>query len=458
MKKHSEKLGTVKISKLLVNLSLPSIIGMLAISIYHIADTIFIGHGVGPIAIAGVTVAMPLLMTLNVFGHAIGIGGASIISRALGAKNHEKANTTLNNLFLVIIIINIIIYSLAYSNLTFLLGLFGADAEIMPYAYDYAVVALLGSFFLNILFVVINAIRAEGNAKYPMKIQLSSAALNVILNPIFIFHFGWGVTGAAIATSISQFLGAFLTIIYFPLSKKTNLCLHLRYILRIPDKGIVKEAFGIGAASFARQSAASLMSIALNNALLFYSGSLAVAAFGIIYRLAMFVLMPLFGINQGFLPIVGYNYGARNIKRVIDSIKVASMYSTALCVAAFICFFVFAEFLISIFTPDKELIELGTRGLKIIVIAFPVIGFQIIGSGLYQALGKVKAALFLALSRQVLFLIPFILIFPRVWGLDGIWFSFPTADLLAAVITFFMVMRQISKLKKESCSFKKIKN
>ena len=445
---HTDKLGKVKVNKLLISLSIPSIIGMLAISIYHIADTIFIGYGVGTMAIAGVAVALPLLMTLNVFGHAIGIGGASIISRALGAKQNDKANTTLNNLVSVIIIINFIIYSIAYLNLRFFLKMFGANQEIMPYAFDYASVALIGSFFLNILFVVINAIRAEGNAKYPMKIQLIAAGLNIILNPIFIFVLGWGIVGAAIATSISQFLGAVLSILYYTLLNKGVLKLSFQELIKKPDMAIIKETFAIGASSFARQSATSIMTIALNNALLFYSGSLAVAAFGVIYRLAMFVFMPLFGINQGFMPIVGYNYGAKNNNRVLQAIKAGSIYSTIFCIIAFFGYFFFSEFFISLFTPDKELIAIGSRGLKIMVIAFPVIGFQIIGSGLYQAMGKAWAALFLALSRQILFLIPLILILPQIYGLDGIWMSFPAADMMAVVITFFMVIYQIRKLKR----------
>lgn len=445
--KHSDKLGTVKISKLLIDLSVPSIIGMLAISIYHLADTIFIGRGVGSMAIAGVAVALPLLMTLNVFGHAIGIGGASIISRALGANNKQKAELTLNNLLLVIILINIIIYSIAWLKLSFFLRIFGANHEIMPYAYEYAQIALIGSFFLNILFVVMNAIRAEGNAKYPMTIQIIAATLNVILNPIFIFVMEWGVTGAAIATSLSQFIGATTAILYYTHFKKSDLVLSAEKVLKYPDINIVKEAFAIGASSFARQSAASVMTIALNNALLFYSGSMAVAAFGIIYRLAMFVFMPLFGINQGFMPIAGYNFGAKNYQRVIKVIKVASLYSTVFCIIAFFGFFFFDIFLISLFTTDRELIDIGSRGLKIIIIAFPVIGFQIIGSGYFQATGKALASLFLALSRQVLFLIPLILILPPYLGLDGIWISFPIADILAVIITFYMMMWQVKRLR-----------
>jgi putative MATE family efflux protein len=448
--KHSDKLGKEKISKLLVSLSIPSIIGMLAISIYHIADTIFIGHGVGSMAIAGVAVALPLLLTLNVFGHAIGIGGASIVSRALGAGDKEKAAKTLNSLLFVIIIINFVIYSVAYIFLETFLTVFGANHEIMPYAYDYSKIALIGSFFLNILFVVMNIIRAEGNARFPMKIQLLAAGLNVILNPIFIFVFEWGVAGAAFATSISQFLGALLSILYFTAFKRSELTLSLNKVFSKPDFNIVKECFAIGASSFARQSATSVMTIALNNSLLLYSGSMGVAAFGIIYRLAMFIFMPLFGINQGFMPIAGYNYGAKNYLRVQQVIKTAVIYSTALCVFAFVGFRIFATGLVSLFTSDAELIEIASGGLKIIIVAFPVIGFQIIGSGLFQSLGKAWSALFLALSRQVLFLIPLILILPAIFGTTGIWYSFPAADILAALITAVMVLYQLRRIKAET--------
>lgn len=446
---YSDRLGTENIQKLLVKLSIPSIIGMLAISIYHIADTIFIGHGVGAMAIAGVSVAMPLLMTLNVFGHAIGIGGASIISRAFGSKDKEKAEKTLNQLMWLIIQINFVIYFIAYLQLEFLLKVFGADETIMPYAYDYAVVALIGSFFLNILFVVMNTIRAEGNAKYPMLIQLIAASLNLVLNPIFIFVLEWGVTGAAIATSVSQFFGATMAIVYYTHLKRSSLKLRFSMILTKPkDWSIIKETLAIGSSSFARQMATSVMAIALNHSLLIYTGPLGVAAFGVIYRLSMFFFMPLFGINQGFMPIVGYNYGAKNPERVIKSIKISSIYSTVLCLLAFIVFYFFDETLIGMFTPDKELIEIGSKALRIFIIAFPVIGFQIIGSGLFQAIGKAWSALFLALSRQVLFLIPFIFIFPLYWGEDGIWYSFPASDILAFIITFFMLWYRVIKIKK----------
>jgi putative MATE family efflux protein len=445
----SDRLGEEKISKLLWSLSLPSIFGMLAVSIYNIADTIFIGHSVGTLGIAGISVSLPLLMTISTFGHAIGLGGTSIISRALGAKDKAKASLTLHNLVTLILIINLIVFLIAFTNLTSLLKLFGANDEILPYAYDYAVWALPGSFCLNILYVLVNQIRAEGNAKFPMISQAVGAVLNIILDPIFIFGFGWGLMGAALATTISQFVGMSFAIWYYTMNPKSILKINIRSIFTIPDKKITLETLAIGASSFGRQIASSVMSIVLNNTLLVYGGSSAIAAFGIVFRLAMFIFMPLFGLNQGFMPIAGYNYGAKKYHRVLAATKLASLWATVFCIIAMICFYFFAPFLMRIFTTDKDLIGIGSRALKIFILAFPVIGFQVIGSGLYQSLGKAWASLFLALSRQLLFLIPFVLIFPPIWGENGIWYSFPVADLLAAIVTLFMIISLVRKLRDE---------
>jgi putative MATE family efflux protein len=301
----ADRLGEEKINKLLWSLSAPSIVGMLSISIYNITDTIFIGHSVGKFGIAGISVALPLLLLISTFGHMIGLGGSSIISRALGAKNKAKASLTLHNLVTLILVINVLLFTLVLTNLNSLLKLFGANEEILPYAYQYSIWALPGIFFMNILFVLINQIRAEGNAKFPMISQITSAAINVIIDPIFIFGFGWGVMGAGLASSISQIAIALMSIWYFTYNPKSVLKLNFKQIFTIPDKDIVKETFAIGASSFGRQAASSLMTIVLNNALLYYGGAAAIAAFGIVHRLSMFIFMSLFGINQGFMPIAG---------------------------------------------------------------------------------------------------------------------------------------------------------
>lgn len=445
----SARLGTEKIKPLLWSLSLPAMIGMVSVTVYNAADTIFIGHSVGTLGIAAISVSLPLLLSISTFGQAIGLGGASIISRALGAGDKAKAHLTLHSLVTIIFVINLVIISIAYSNLGFFLKLFGANEEILPYAVQYASWALPGSFCLNFLFVLVNQIRAEGNAKFPMFSQILGAVLNLIIDPIFIFGLGWGLMGAAFATTISQFTGFSLAVWYFTGNKRSVLKLKLKNLWKLPDKKITLETFAIGASSFGRQIAGSVMNIVLNNSLLHYGGAASIASFGIIYRLTMFIFMPLFGINQGFMPIAGFNYGAKKINRVLESMKTAIIWASSFCIGALIVFFAFSSYMVNIFTTDKQLIELGAKALRIFILAFPVVGFQIVGSGLYQALGKAKASLFLALSRQLLFLIPFVMIFPIFWGETGIWYSFPTADLLTALVTFYMVKNLVKKLKKE---------
>ncbi|MDD2198593.1 MAG: MATE family efflux transporter [Bacteroidales bacterium] len=449
---NAERLGTQNIGKLLFKLSMPSILGMLAITIYNLTDTIFVGRGVGTLGIAGVSVSLPFLMTVTNFGLAIGIGGASIISRALGAKNMAKATEVLNNLFKLVLVLNIVLILLAYIFIEPLLVLFGANSEILPYAKEYSSYALIGSFFMNIINLNANIIRAEGNAKFVMFVQTFAAVLNLIIDPIFIFELNMGIKGAAIATSLSQALGAIMSIWYFYRAKARVLSMKGLSFLAPLNKVYVKETFAIGASSFARHIANSLMNIVLFNLLIQYSGSTAVAAFGVIFRLLMFTFMPLFGINQGFMPIAGYNYGAGSLKRVLTSIRVANLTATLVSILSFVVMVVFAKQLMSIFSTDQELIDIGTHAIRIVVIAFPVIGFQIIGSGLYQALGKARGAIVLALARQVLFLIPFVILFPLAWDITGIWAAFPAADFFAAGLTLVMVLIQIRNLKREKAA------
>jgi putative MATE family efflux protein len=391
-------------------------------------------------------------MTVTNFGLAIGIGGASIISRALGAKNMAKATEVLNNLFKLVLVLNIVLILLAYIFIEPLLVLFGANSEILPYAKEYSSYALIGSFFMNIINLNANIIRAEGNAKFVMFVQTFAAVLNLIIDPIFIFELNMGIKGAAIATSLSQALGAIMSIWYFYRAKARVLSMKGLSFLAPLNKVYVKETFAIGASSFARHIANSLMNIVLFNLLIQYSGSTAVAAFGVIFRLLMFTFMPLFGINQGFMPIAGYNYGAGSLKRVLTSIRVANLTATLVSILSFVVMVVFAKQLMSIFSTDQELIDIGTHAIRIVVIAFPVIGFQIIGSGLYQALGKARGAIVLALARQVLFLIPFVILFPLAWDITGIWAAFPAADFFAAGLTLVMVLIQIRNLKREKAA------
>jgi putative MATE family efflux protein len=444
---HSEKLGKEKIPRLLLNMSLPSIMGMLAVTLYHVADTIFVGRGVGTLAIAALSVSMPFLMSIAIFGQAISIGGASIISRALGAGDKEKANLTLNNLVHTISIINVVVIIVAFVFIRPVLIVFGAGESYIDLAVNYTQIALIGSFFMNYIHITMNSIRAEGNAKFAMQIMIFGAVLNLIVDPIFIFVFDWGIRGAALATVLSQMSGAVLATVYL-FSGRGALRLSLSKIMKWPQFSILKESFGIGSASFARQAASTLIVILINNSLLHYGGPVYVAAFGIVFRLLMFNFMPLIGINQGFMPIAGYNYGAGNYSRVMHVLRAGIRAATVFSVVSFCIFFFLSHQLITVFTEDEALIEIAEKALRIMVLMLPLIGFQIIGSGLFQALGKIVPALLLGLSRQVLFLIPLALILPRFWGAEGVWFSFPASDFLAAFITTLLLYREIKKLNK----------
>ncbi len=446
MKKRSEKLGSDSIPKLLFNLSIPSIFGMLAVTLYHVADTIFIGRSVGTLGIAAVSVAMPFLMTITIFGQAIGMGGASIISRALGAGDHEKADLTLNNLIHSIFVANLVVISLAFVFLKPLLVVFGGSEEYLDLAIDYTQIALIGSFFMNIINVTMNAVRAEGNARFAMIVMIIGAVLNLIVDPIFIFVFEWGVKGAAFATTLSQLTGAVLAIWYFT-TPRAVLSISFKKLFLKPKSHILKESFAIGSASFVRQMASTLIVILLNHSLLKYGGAVSVATFGVIFRILMVNFMPLFGITQGFMPIAGFNYGAGSYDRVRHVLRAAIRATTVFSVVSFGIFFVFSAQMIGLFSEDSQLLLSGNRALRIIVITLPIIGFQIITSGLFQALGKVWPSIFLAMSRQVLFLIPFVVLLPLAYGLDGIWYSFPAADFLAGLVALYMLLREVKRLK-----------
>lgn len=444
----AERLGKQNIPKLLFDMSMPAIFGMLAVTLYHVADTIFIGRGVGTLGIAAVSVSMPFLMTITIFGQAIGMGGASIISRALGAQDRAKADLTLNNLLHSIMIANLIVISLAFIFLEPLLMVFGGSGDYIGLAIDYTRIALVGSFFMNIINVAMSAVRAEGNARFAMIVMILGAVLNLIVDPIFIFVFNWGVKGAALATSMSQALGAIMAVWYYTTGKGV-LSISWSKLLSRPELPILKESFAIGSASFVRQMASTLIVILLNHSLLRYGGAVSVAVFGIIFRILMFNFMPLFGVNQGFMPIAGYNYGAKDFARVRHVLRASIRATTVFSFVSFIIFFFLSEQMITVFSEDASLVESGHIALRIIVITLPIIGFQVITSGLYQALGKVWPSIFLAMSRQVLFLIPFVLVLPLYYDLNGIWYSFPAADFMAAIVTLFMLLSEVRKLKKE---------
>ena len=433
-------LGEQKIGRLLLSLSLPATIGMLVQAMYNFVDTIFVGRGVGSMGIAGISISLPVQIFVMAFAQMFGIGGASVISRALGEKNHEKAKRAAGNVMAFSIAFGLAMTLLGYFFLDQLLIMLGASEAIIPYAREYLGIILLGSVFFSFGMAMNHVVRAEGKPKIAMAAMLISAVLNIILDPIFIFSLNMGIWGAALATVLSQAATSIYVLFYF-LSGKSLLRVSLRSL--IPEWKIMRETVSVGLSAFSRQVAGSLLAVVLNNSLVFYGGDIAVAVYGVINRLLMVFIMPMFGVNQGFLPIVGYNYGARKMRRARESVKLASTVTTLIALFSAIIMFLFARQLISIFTDETELIEPAIFALRIVILSIPTIGVQVIASGMFQALGKAVPALFLSLLRQIIILIPLILVVPRFLGIDGIWISFPLADLISFAISLVFYLREL---------------
>ena len=446
MNKNQKLLAEEKIPKLLFKQSLPAIVGLLVMSLYNVVDTIFIGQSVGLLGIAALAIAAPIQMIIVGLSQTIGIGASSIISRALGEKDFKKAERTIGNFFTLLIILGV---STTILGITFMVPLeiaFGATEKIIPYASEYLSIIFYGAMFMCFTAGVNNIIRAEGNAKYAMFVMIASTIANLILDPIFIFGFDMGLTGAALATVISQVIASILALRYF-LSKKNSVNIYLKnFKLKFQS---VKRILVIGSSSLTRQSAASIEQMILNHSLGFYGGEMAIATFGIIMRIFMVVLMPMFGFAQGMQPVLGYNYGARQFQRAKDSVMYSIKYASIFSFSAFLILILFTEKIVSIFTSNAELIKQATHAGKIMFLLTAVIGFQVIVSMFYQTLGKAGKAIILSVLRQLILLVPFVLILPFYFGLDGIFYAFPISDLLSTIIIGIMVWFEFKNLNRK---------
>jgi putative MATE family efflux protein len=449
IKTRSDMLAHEKIGKLLFKLSMPAMIGMMVQGFYNIVDAFFVGRYTGTLGIGATAIAFPIHMILMGIGMTIGIGGASILSRRMGQRDHEGASHALGNMIFLSLATGIIAMIAGIAFVEPLLRLFGANDAIMPYAKEFIVVILMGSPFITFSLVASSAARAEGNAKVAMNTLIIGAILNVFLNPVFIVGFKLGVMGSAIATVISLFASCVFLLRYL-LSGKSEIALkphHFR--LKAP---IIREIFAIGSSDFARTAAMSLTSAIFNNILGHLGGELPIAAFGIIFRVLSFVFMPMIGLADGVQPIIGFNFGARQFDRIKESLNLATKSATVIGCVGFLIFEIFPARILSVFSTDAQLIEMGTSAVRWLVLGLALVGYQHIGSGLFQAIGKAKPAIFLAFSRQVLFLIPIVVIFSRIFGLRGVWLSFPAADLISFIVTFIMVrmeLRTLSHMHKE---------
>ncbi|GLR17049.1 MATE family efflux transporter [Portibacter lacus] len=439
----STSFGTEPIINLLRQQAIPASIGILIMSIYGIVDTIFVGRWVGSNGIAGVTVVFPITFLISSFGMAVGIGGSSVLSRALGNDENKKALTTFGNQVLLTLVLAITFMVVGFVFEEEILNAFGGKGEVLQPAKEYFHIVLFGVPFLSWAMMANNVIRAEGFPKVAMVTMIVPAVMNLILDPLFIGYYEWGMAGAAWATVIGYIASAIFTLWFF-LFGKSELNLSIRSLA--PNWGIIKEISAIGSVTLARQGTISVLAIILNNALFNTGGALALSAYGILNRMMMFANFPVIGITQGFMPIAGYNYGAKFWGRLKETVNISIKTASIIAVIIFTCIMIFAPSIVKIFTTDQELIEIAIPALRIAFLATPLIALGLIGSAYFQAIGKALPALLLTLTKQGFFLIPLILILPPIFGVNGIWYSFPIADIGAASITYFYLRKQMRKI------------
>jgi putative MATE family efflux protein len=439
----SKALGEERIPALLWKFSLPAIAGMVVNALYNVVDSVFVGHGVGEVGLAAVTIAFPIMIILMAFGMLVGVGASAVVSLRLGEHKQQEAEKILGNALSLVVILSIVLTTALLFFLDPILISLGADQTVLPYARQFTRIILCGSLLMYIGFGLNSVVRAEGNPKIAMATILISAGLNIMLNPLFIFVFHLGIAGSALATVISQAVSAIWILAYF-LSKRSLLRLRLANLAL--DKDIVISIFKIGMSPFLMQIGASVVTVLFNFSLLKYGGELAVASIGVINRIAMLMLMPIFGLSQGLQPIIGYNYGAKNYDRVRKALKLAIYAATIFSTLGFLVTQVFDEQIIRLFNDNPDLIRIGSHGMRIQLGMLSVIGFQIIGANYFQAVGKAGYASVLSLSRQVIILIPLILLLPGILGLNGAWMASPIADFVSAMLTGTFLMREIRKL------------
>lgn len=439
----SKSLGSKDIGALIRDFSVPAITGMLVNALYNVVDSIFVGHGVGPVGLAAVTIAFPVMIILMAFGMLVGVGATTLVSIRLGQKRLRDAEKILGNAFLLAITFALSLSGLFLLFLDPMLAALGAEPAILPYARDFTAIILAGGVFMFVGFGLNNIIRAEGNPKFAMLTMVMSALLNTLLNPLFIFGLGLGIKGSALATVISQAVSAVWVVAHF---RSPRSYLKLRGADILPDRRIIARILVMGSSAFFMQVAASVVAGLFNNILMAFGGDTAVAAMGIINRVSMLILMPLFGISQGTQPVIGYNFGAKKYGRVREAVVKGSLAATAVSLAGFAVVELFDVYIIRLFSSDAALVALGAAGLKIFMAMLPIIGFQVIGSAFFQAIGKPMHSLILSMSRQLLILIPVLLVLPRFAGLQGVWLAGPISDFGSTALTAVLVAVELRRL------------
>lgn len=442
-------LGIESIGKLLMQYAVPAIIAMTASSLYNMVDSIFIGNGVGAMAISGLALTFPLMNLAAAFGSLVGVGAATLISVKLGQKDYDTAQRVLGNVLVLNILLGVGFTLVVLPFLDPILYFFGGSDQTVGYARDYMEIILLGNAVTHIYLGLNAVLRSAGHPQKAMYATIGTVVINTLLDPLFIYGFEWGIRGAAIATITAQVIALMWQFRLF--SNKEELLHFHKGIFRLKRK-IVFDSLAIGLSPFLMNMAACFIVIVVNQGLKKYGGDLAIGAFGIVNRLVFIIVMIVMGFNQGMQPIAGYNYGARQYQRVNKVLKLTIIYATAVTTFGFLVGMLIPELTVSIFTNDAELTALSARGLRITVIFFPIIGFQMVTSNFFQSIGMAGKAIFLSLSRQLLILFPCLLILPRFFGEWGVWYSMPVSDILASLIAATMLVSQFRKFKEQTVS------
>jgi putative MATE family efflux protein len=436
-----------RIGRLLVKLSLPAFMGMFVMTLYNVVDTIFIGHYVGSLGIAGLSIVFPVQMLTMGVGQMAGMGGASLVSRLIGARDTARAEHALGNAVTFTLIISAVVMVAGLSNPDLWLRLMGASETVLPYARDYMTIILTGVIFRTFAMSHNFLIRATGNARVPMIGMIMGASLNIALDAIFIIPLGMGVKGAAVATVISQLFTGLYFLRYY-LSGESFLRVHLQNM--VIKWNILKSILAIGISSFARTAAQSLAVVFVNITLLTFGGDLAISAYGLIQRIMMFALMPGIVIGQGMQPILGFNYGAKRYDRALRVIKIAVIAATSYSAIAFCALYFAPELFIRVFTADSGLIVLAAHAARRIFFATYLIGFLMVGSIVFQAIGKAPQAFVTAIARPALFLFPLVFILPNYWQLEGVWLAFPITDVLTFTLVLILLIPEIRMFRRNA--------
>jgi putative MATE family efflux protein len=436
------ELGTEKIGRLLKQYALPAIIAQTASSLYNMVDSIFIGQGVGPLAISGLAVTFPLMNLSVAFGTLVGAGAATMLSVLLGQKNYKAANKVLGNVVTLNIIIGLIFMGITLMFLDPILYFFGASENTLPYAKEYITIILIGNVITHLYFGLNAAMRSSGNPKKAMALTIFTVVFNTILDPIFIFVFDLGIAGAAWATVIAQVVATIVVLRHF---SDRSRAFHFEKGLFKLDIRVAKDSLAIGLGPFLMNAAACLVTLFINQQMRDYSGDLGIGAYGICNRLIFMFIMICMGLNQGMQPIAGYNYGAKQYSRVKEVFWMTAKFGTIVTLICFAVGMFIPRIAAGIFTHDEALLDMSAEGLRILTIGFPVVGFQMIGTNFFQSLGMVKKSIILSLSRQILFLLPMLYALPLWYGANGVWMSFPISDVLSALLTAILLRRLFRK-------------